>query len=182
MNKKTFEKITARIKGWIYHLRSLRLTKKDVVDFHKTYQQTLLDKNFKIQELQKETLEQMKTIKRYERADKWRKKFIDITLGDPKLGDGSGPEPMDGKGRKEYVARVAGFHTDILSKKIEHMIANADRVLEDMSNDHFFDRTMKGVVFAFRELFVWGETMVNEQLANQRKGTEDKEDDKDQSS
>lgn len=85
--------------------------------------------------------------------------YIDITLGDP--------TPTDSEQRKAYVAQVAGFFESILKPKINHMIMVTHNLLEATDTDRDFDLVLKGVIYSFREFKKWGESMVNEQLANQ---------------
>lgn len=80
---------------------------------------------------------------------------------------GHDPVPTDKEARKQYVASVAALHTDILKPKLEHMISNAYLMLEESSNERSLDQAIKGAIYAFREFIRWGESMVNEQLANQ---------------
>jgi len=91
--------------------------------------------------------------------DKEQKSIIDITLGDH--------IPTDTEARKMYVASVAGFFKEIMQKKLEFMIANTHNMLEETTNDRDFDLMLKGAVYSFRELLVWGKLMLNEQMANQ---------------
>lgn len=81
---------------------------------------------------------------------------------DPFMGD---PSPIDSQSRKMYVAQVAGLHKDILEPKLKHMISNAHQMLEESSNDRDYDLSIKGVVYALREMIRWGNTMTNEYLA-----------------
>lgn len=86
------------------------------------------------------------------------KPIFDFNIGDPIPG---------GEARKGYVASVAGFYKDILEPKLKQMIAVSYTMLEETSNDRDFDLILKGVVYSFRDLMKWGETMHNEQVANQ---------------
>lgn len=88
-----------------------------------------------------------------------KNKYIDVTLHDP--------TPTDSVERKMYVSKVAGFHKDIFEKKIQYMISVAHTLSESIDNERDFDLVMKGVVYAFREFLKWGDSMVNEQIANQ---------------
>ena len=83
---------------------------------------------------------------------------------DPFMGD---PSPVDTEQRKLYVAQVAGLHKDILEPKLRHMIAKSFTMLEESTNDREFDQAVKGTIYALREIIRWGESMLNEQLANQ---------------
>lgn len=77
------------------------------------------------------------------------------------------PTPTETELRKMYVASVSGFFKDTLKKKLEYMIFVAHKLLEEQTNDRDLDLNLKGVVYAFRELLKWGESMVNEQIAYQ---------------
>lgn len=83
---------------------------------------------------------------------------------DPFLGD---PSPKDLEKRRAYVGAVAGLHKDILEPKLKQMIAAAYVMLEDASNDREFDQSVKGTIYALREILRWGQSMVNEQLSFQ---------------
>lgn len=92
--------------------------------------------------------------------------IFDFSVADPIPG---------GDARKGYVASVAGFYKDILEPKLKQCIAVAHNLLDEPSNDRDFDLTLKGVVYSFRELMKWGETMHNEQVANQTGDVEPEE-------
>ena len=81
-----------------------------------------------------------------------------FSTGDPTPG---------GDARAMYVASVSGFYKDILENKLKQCISVAYGLLEETNNDRDFDLTIKGVIYSFRELTKWGETMYNEQIANQ---------------
>lgn len=87
------------------------------------------------------------------------KTVIDVSLGDP--------IPQDTDTRKMYVATVAGFFKEILEPKLKYMISNVHNMFEEVGNDRDFDLILKGVTYSFREMIKWGESMVNEQVANQ---------------
>lgn len=82
-------------------------------------------------------------------------------------GEVGDPTPKDRAGRRMYVAKVAGLHKDVLEPKLKHMIQTAHVLLEETGNPEKYDDTLKGAVYSFRELLRWGESMVNEQIANQ---------------
>lgn len=85
--------------------------------------------------------------------------LIEMDLGDP--------SPVDREKRKLYVAQVAGLHKEILEPKLKQMISKAHSLAEEQTNDREIDLQIKGVIYAFREMMKWGESMVNEQVANQ---------------
>jgi hypothetical protein len=93
------------------------------------------------------------------------KNLFDVFMADP--------IPADSEERKMYVSSVAGFYTQILKKKIHHMISVMHNILEEQTNDRDFDLINKGVIYSFREFLKWGDAMVNEQVANQNQGRED---------
>lgn len=97
------------------------------------------------------------------------KELIDVTLGDP--------TPTPSAERKAYVGSVAGFYKNILEKKLNVMLMNIHNLLEASDNDREYDMALKGAVYLCRELKVWGNSMVNEQVANQ---TEDSDIPKDE--
>lgn len=80
------------------------------------------------------------------------------------LGD---PKPDNPARYREYVARVAGFHQDVLRPKLLEMISNTHRMMEDETLVPEMDRTLKGTVYALRELMVWGDSKVAEQVSYQ---------------
>lgn len=90
---------------------------------------------------------------------KEEKQIFDFSEGDP--------IPSGVEERKMYVASVAAFYKSILEQKLKYCISVAHNLLEETSSDRDFDLTVKGVVYSFRELMKWGETMLNEQVANQ---------------
>ena len=81
------------------------------------------------------------------------------TIIDTKISD---PAPRDEKKRIEYVERVALLHTDILRQKLLHMIHTAHVLLEKSDNVPMQDQALKGTIYAFRELVLWGDAMVSE--------------------
>lgn len=87
------------------------------------------------------------------------KNLISVDLGDP--------APIEGDKRKNYVATVAGLHKDTLEPKLKQMISVAHNLLEDETNNREIDLSLKGAIYAWRELIHWGNVMVNEQVANQ---------------
>lgn len=84
---------------------------------------------------------------------------IDVDLGDP--------APVDSAERKSYVGMVAGLHKDILAPKLKQMISTLRKELDNVGNSRELDLYLKGVSYAFGEILIWGQAMVNEQLANQ---------------
>jgi hypothetical protein len=96
------------------------------------------------------------------------KPLIDVNIEDP--------SPKDTAIRKIYVSRVAGFFKEILNEKLNQMISVAHNILEETNSSRDYDLILKGIVFSYRDLIRWGESMVNEQMANQT--TEISEEDK----
>jgi hypothetical protein len=94
-----------------------------------------------------------------EKIKKMQKTLIDTNLGDP--------IPLGTEERKMYVAAVAGFFKEIFEKKLYHMISVSHNMLEETNSDRDYDLMLKGTIFAYRDLLKWGESMVNEQVANQ---------------
>lgn len=86
------------------------------------------------------------------------------------------PIPADGEARKGYVARVAGFHKDILKPKILSMLSETHRDMEKVDNPPAWDALLKAccnILWLFDD---WGEQMQNEHVANQSgNGTEEDE-------
>ena len=103
------------------------------------------------QELDK-VLIQVRTLKNA--LEEKNKVKIDVMVRDP--------VPSDSEARNAYVARVAGFFVDILEPKLKHMISNSYFVLEDTNNSQNVDNMLKGAIYAFREILLWGETLTNE--------------------
>lgn len=91
--------------------------------------------------------------------------LIDITLGDP--------TPTDSLERKAYVAAVAAFYKNYFEKKLNVMLMNIHNSLEPSDNDREYDMALKGSAYLCRELKLWGESMINEQVANNSEGTEE---------
>ena len=86
-----------------------------------------------------------------------QKSIIDTNIGDT--------TPVDSEERKMYVASVAGFFKNIMGPKLEEMISVAHNVLEERDSDRDFDLILKGVIYSYRDLIRWGESMLNEQLS-----------------
>lgn len=79
------------------------------------------------------------------------------------------PAPSDTKTREKYVAEVAVFHTNILIPKLRQMISVCHQLMEGSENPREYDMTLKGTIYALRDILFWGDKMVNEQVANQNK-------------
>ena len=90
------------------------------------------------------------------------KEIFDISIGDP--------TPTDSEERRMYVAQVAGFFKEILEPKLKQMISSAHNILEATSSDRDSDLQLKGVIYSFREMIKWGNSVLNEQIANQTDG------------
>ena len=92
--------------------------------------------------------------------------FLDMDIGDP--------APVDTDKRRTYVAAVAGLYKDYLEPKANVMLKHAFLLLEASTNDREFDQAVKGSIYTLREFKLWGEKMVNEQIANQVNSQEEK--------
>lgn len=103
-----------------------------------------------------------------------KRPHIPIDLGDP--------SPEDGEKRQQYVANVAGFHKDVLAPKIKQIIAGLRESFEQVNRETFgltqteYDRYIKATINGMWLLYDWGESMINEQLANQQSITEEETD------
>lgn len=75
------------------------------------------------------------------------------------------PEPADQEQRNEYVARVAGFHEDVLKDKLNNLIAVQQQALSNPYNDRKIDWYIKGTINGFSLLLDWGESTVNEMIS-----------------
>lgn len=84
---------------------------------------------------------------------------IDVDIGDP--------TPDDPKGRREYIARVAAFHKDVLSPKLFQMISTFHKLLEEETNDRETDLYLKIGTFICRDLLKWGDAAISEQVGYQ---------------
>ena len=95
--------------------------------------------------------------------------------------DAKEPAPHDRDERKLYVARVAAFHHEIMKPKILSMIADVRSQLGKLDSTfdnqgrkitHYspqdFDLILKGTENALWLMHDWGESMMSEQLENQR--------------
>lgn len=96
-------------------------------------------------------------------------------LYDPIDVDVSDPVPDKSQERKEYVARIAGFYTDILKKKLVHMISNFHKALEEETNNRDGDFVLKAGVYVCREFMLWGQNMIKEQIGYQVEAQEEAE-------
>lgn len=85
--------------------------------------------------------------------------------------DAEDPSPTKEVERKLYVGQAAGFHTDILKKKLLSLIADARGQFEKVNRETFgltqseYDLFLKGTVNGLWLVHDWGEEMVNEQLS-----------------
>lgn len=104
------------------------------------------------------------------RLKKYKKPMIDVDMGDP--------SPNKYEQRKAYVAAVAGFHKDYLEEKIKKIISDMRQDLERVSRDTYgysqaeYDLYLKGAINFGWLLMEWGESMINEHLANQQELTD----------
>lgn len=93
---------------------------------------------------------------------------IPVDIGDP--------APKDEEERREYVARVAELHTDILKPKFVQMISSAHSLLEDPELPEATQRSIQGTVYCLRELILWGDQKVNERIADVANSDDDEDD------
>lgn len=95
------------------------------------------------------------------------------------------PDSLHLVDRKAFVARVAGFHFDILSKKIKRMIADTREMLMSLGREQFnfssqeFDIFLKGQENVLWLIFEWGENAVNEKIGDDKGDNELTEEEKD---
>lgn len=93
--------------------------------------------------------------------------------------DEGDPSPSDSAKRKMYVAQVAGFHKDIQSPKIKHLIRNMREEFEKVNRDTFgysqqeYDLYLKGAINGLWLLYDWGEQAINEMVSYQQGPDED---------
>jgi len=86
-----------------------------------------------------------------------KKILVDTSIADP--------EPNGGDERREYVAKVAELHTTIYKPKLLKMMNNSYELLGEPGNDQETDTMLKGAIYSFKELILWGDSMVNEDIA-----------------
>lgn len=92
--------------------------------------------------------------------------------------DEDDPDIVSPELRKSYIARVAGFHHDIMGAKLKRLISQTREVVMSIGRDTLgytqadFDIYLKGTENAYWMLHQWGEYARNEHIAN---GTEDVE-------
>lgn len=85
--------------------------------------------------------------------------------------DETEPVPSDTAKRKMYIAQVAGFHKDVLSPKLKHMIRTMREEFEKVNRDTFgysqqeYDLYLKGAINGFWLLHDWGEAAINEMIS-----------------
>lgn len=125
-----------------------------MIDFFKSHKEELRLAKFEIFELEAK----LKNIKRT---------VIDMSIGDP--------EPSEVVARREYVARVAAFHKDVLDKKIKAMISEVRAELEKIENTPKMDEILKGTCNALWLIYDWGEQCVNEMISVQVDGLSEDE-------
>jgi hypothetical protein len=91
--------------------------------------------------------------------------YIDLDLGDP--------IPDDISKRMLYVATAAGAHKDLYGPKIKSLINVMREDFSKVNRNAFgytqaeYDLYLKGAINGFWLLYEWGESMINEQVANQ---------------
>lgn len=104
-----------------------------------------------------------------------RKQELPIPVVGLELGD---PEPTNADERKMYVSRVAQFHHEVLGPKILALISDARGQFEQINRELFgfkpaeYDLFLKGTINGLWLIHGFGESMVNEQLANQQESAE----------
>ena len=98
---------------------------------------------------------------RNELKDKLKSKDFSIITN---IGD---PSPLDKIQRNLYVGQVAGLYKDILEPKLKHMISKLFVMLKEATNDRDYDQSLKGAIYFGEEMILWGNRMINEQLAIQ---------------
>lgn len=92
--------------------------------------------------------------------------------------DSEDPDKVSGPDRKAHVARIAGFHFDIMDRKLKHTIEKTREVLMSVGRDTYgysqeqFDIYLKGTENAFWLIWEWGESARNEVIADQTGETE----------
>ena len=95
--------------------------------------------------------------------------------------DEGDPSPFDTAKRKMYVAQVAGFHKDILSPKIKHLIRLMREEFEKVNRDTFghtqqeYDLYLKGAINFGWLINDWGESAINEVISYQQEEPSEEE-------
>lgn len=85
--------------------------------------------------------------------------------------DEGDPAPADSDKRKMYIGQVAGFHKDILSPKLKHLIRLMREEFEKVNRDTFghtqqeYDLYLKGAINFGWLIHDWGEAAINEVLS-----------------
>ncbi len=75
-------------------------------------------------------------------------------------------DPKDVGERKFFVVKVAAFHRDILKPKMKQMITNCQILLSETENSREMDLTLKGAIYAFKEIIHWGDSICAEDVSN----------------
>lgn len=84
------------------------------------------------------------------------------------------PDSLHLVDRKAFIARMAGFHFDILNQKIKRMISEVREQIMTLNRDTFgysnqeFDIYLKGIENGLWLIWEWGENAVNEKIGNDR--------------
>lgn len=92
--------------------------------------------------------------------------------------DEGDPSPLDTAKRKMYIAQVAGFHKDILSPKIKHLVRLMREDFEKVNRDTFgysqqeYDLYLKGAINGFWLIHDWGESAINEIISYSQEPSE----------
>lgn len=85
--------------------------------------------------------------------------------------DEGDPSPSDTAKRRMYITQVAGFHKDILSRKIKHLVRLMREDFEKVNRDTFgysqreYDLYLKGAINGFWLMYDWGESAINEVIS-----------------
>lgn len=83
------------------------------------------------------------------------------------------PAPTAVEERKMFIAKVAEFHKSVLKQRLLKFISDVRGQFEEISRETFgfkpseYDLFLKGTLNAFWLLHEWGESAINEQVANQ---------------
>lgn len=125
----------------------------------RTADYSLIEKGLSLQESMNEELVRQNTILKQKVDGNKLVGVIGVDIGDP--------APSDAGGRREFIARVAAFHKDILSPKLFQMISATHRLLEEETNDRETDLYLKMLTYVCRDLIKWGNEAINEQLGYQ---------------
>lgn len=159
LEKINFRFVTKKRLDKIIEFETFRLQKNlEIIDL----KNLITEKQNAIRKL-KEELEEIKSS---------REIVIDPYIGDPTI-DPMNPEPSKAQERREYVAKVAGLHREILAPKIKQMISRLHSDLENVDNETKHDFILKAAVYVLKELILWGNAMESEHMSYITELTED---------